>query len=114
MCSIFDAIVEDDVNYKYDESVIALDGFLEKNRLSYYLILFLTIAYYAICCFCPYYFSERDGLISKDKIGRGVSWTSHIIYGIFALVTFLIEMYLYIHTLKRIFHLAPPLKMSVG
>ena len=111
-CGFFGALVNDDVYYKFDESVKALDQFFKVNRSSYNLLLFYTFCYYAIGSFCPYYFTNREGKL-REK-GWGVSWISHYIYAVFAFATFISEFYLYISTLRKIFHLAPPLKMSVG
>lgn len=51
------------------------------------------------------YGDTREGL--RDGCTTGIAWESHIIYGIFAIISLIFELYLYGNTLKKIGHLLP-------
>jgi hypothetical protein len=91
--------ITDDVIYKFDDSIIALNDKLKRSTKLLYFLIFLVIVYWILGVFSPIYFTYQDGLLNQESEGRGISWTSHILWAIFMLITFVIETKLYITTL---------------
>jgi hypothetical protein len=96
--------------FKFDETAIELDEYLGDSIKYYFIMVILVVIYYLICILCPYPWTLYDDLL--DKKGRGVSWKAHIIYGIFAIITMLYEVFLVSRTLKKIKHLIPGMRLG--
>lgn len=112
---IFGFFVSKDVIYKFDESVIALNKFLDYNKIYYTSMMVMIMLYWIIGSVCPLYLTHSEGILNSGKgAGRGVSWVSHGIWAFFMFITAVMETYMYIQTLKQMSHLTPPLKMSPG
>ena len=96
--------------FKFDESAIELDEYLNDNKKFYNSLIVLIVIYYLICITCPYPWTLYDDLLASQ--GRGVSWKAHFIYGVFAIITMIYEVYLVSNTLKKIKHLVPGLRLA--
>jgi hypothetical protein len=73
-------------------------------------MIILIAVYYLICITCPYPWTLYDDLLKKE--GRGVSWKAHYIYGTFAFITMIYEVFLVSRTLKKIKHFVPGMRIS--
>ena len=94
------------LDYRFDDSVIQLNEFLKDNATSGNILITLIFLYYLIVCIIPAvltigpYGDTREGL--RDSCTSGIAWESHVIYGIFAFISLVFELYLYGNTIKKI------------
>ena len=115
---IFNLFTSAITQYEFDESVIQLNDFLAHNKYFQNILIIFILIYYLIAFIAPVVFTlsplgdRREGL--RHSCDTGVAWESHIIYGVFAIISFIFELYLYIHTLKKMKHLLPDLKDDIS
>lgn len=69
------------------------------------------MVYYIVCLVIPPIITYNEGYL-YDNPGYGVPWLVHIIYFVFAALTFFMEIYMYTMVLERIKHLVPGLEIS--
>ncbi|EAR97294.2 transmembrane protein, putative (macronuclear) [Tetrahymena thermophila SB210] len=107
---IINALVSLDTYFEFDENTIVLNEYLEEHNYLKVILVIFFILYMLICYFGPYPLTAYDDLL--DKIGRGVSWKSHIIYSIFAIITMIYEIYLVSIVIKQTNHLVPGIRLG--
>jgi hypothetical protein len=56
--------ITDDVVYKFDDSIIALNDDLKENTRLLYFLVFLVIVYWFLGAVSPIYFTYSDGLLN--------------------------------------------------
>ena len=64
------------------------------------IILVLYPIYLLICLLTPYYFTSKDNLMAYSECDRGLSWKSYYVYIAFAVITFIIELSIYIKAIR--------------
>ncbi|KAL4498606.1 hypothetical protein ABPG72_019724 [Tetrahymena utriculariae] len=107
---IINGLVSLDTYFEFDENTIVLNEYLEEHKYLKTILTVFFVLYLLICYFGPYPLTAYDGLL--DKVGRGVSWKSHIMYAIFAIITMLYEIHLVSIVIKQTNHLVPGIRLG--
>ncbi|EAR87754.2 transmembrane protein, putative (macronuclear) [Tetrahymena thermophila SB210] len=104
---IFSIFQTQPMQFRFDHSVILLErqfGSIQQARFN--LLRFLFPIYQFVCIFGVIFFSTYNQIACH----QGISWYSYIMYGVYGLLTFIIEADLFVLCLEFVNHLIPEFK----
>ncbi|KAL4477351.1 hypothetical protein ABPG72_002345 [Tetrahymena utriculariae] len=112
---ILSIFVTESIKYKYKKRIQKLNDRLKNKDSILYFLLILTFIYYLVAIGAPFLVTYKDidnkslsgGNSNSEVCEKGVNVIALIIYFAFALVSAIIELYLFIYVYKKVGKLLP-------
>ncbi|KAL4476074.1 hypothetical protein ABPG74_009807 [Tetrahymena malaccensis] len=104
---IFSIFQTQPIQFRFDHSVILLERqFSTQQQTRFNLLRFLFPIYQFVCIFGVTFFS----VYNQVGCHQGISWYSYIMYGVYGLLTFIMEADMFVLCLEFVNHLIPEFK----